>query len=305
MNAILLPLILAGHIKHLPADNTSKLCSGPLVRLCYNPDMFNKQKNFRILVLLTIGALICLAAFATWAIHRSSGGQKYIGTSHIWLTGATDENFINYYQLGYELTDLIVGCDDDAEAEVKTKYRDNQLKITLSTNITRHYYYGGPLCEAMPIPYRGSIDIDKNWLFTGKNLEIDFNGQIHKLVVDKEKYIWYLDEDNKMPLFPDKIAVVTVRLSCDKADGIISSYITENNLRLASSLHEGINVINRIPGMEELVLYDNNVQKAYEAKMKEYEKPRTNNSLIEPQSDCTPYISKPILIQNIDFRRSS
>lgn len=254
------------------------------------------------LSMLFIFIAVIVFIFIGWIVFQKldiSARGSYRGSASVWLSGATDDKFINYYKLEYELNDMQSACSNTSMVKTKIIYNGNRLTVTIFVDEKWAEVTAGDACMSWPKPYHSSIDIDKNWLSSIKELEIDFNGEIKYLKVDQAKYIWYIDESIKMPFIPDKVAVVKVSRSCNDPMGISSRYVTENSLKLASELHEGIELINEAPNEQVLITYDNNAEKAHQIFLDKYMGPSGN--YIKDVPDCTPYISKPVLNHRIDI----
>lgn len=266
--------------------------------------MNKNQKNFgsiRLSILFILIAIIFVIFLGFFMIQKQNNNNEgtYNGSKTLWLSGSTDDNFINGYKLDYKLHDLLSACGNTSLVNTKNQYNSNRLTIAIFVDEKWAEITGGDACMSWPSPYQGSVDIDKNWLLSNKDLEINFNGDIRKLTVDKKKYIWYIDENIKMPFIPDKVAVAGISRSCGDSMGISSRYVTENSLKLASELHEGIELINETPDEQVLITYDNNAEKAHQIFLDKYMGPSGN--YIKDVPDCTPYISKPVLNHRIDI----
>lgn len=130
----------------------------------------------------------------------------------MWLSGGTDDNFINYYNLNYSLPEVLVGCGaSDQETNTSTEFRGATLYVNLTVKkLEAREPDINDLCTANPSPAQGRIDIDKEWL-AASSLKILFNDIEKEITIDHNERLWFMDETNKMPFYPDGVAVLKCR----------------------------------------------------------------------------------------------
>jgi hypothetical protein len=260
--------------------------------------MLKNPKGFGligVLVGLFVVAAICLTGYAVYSrTDRSDDGNKntkptspedlYTGKIHVWLSGATDDNFINYYKLDYNLPELLIGCNEDITGRVDelTSYDKKQLVIQIVAKVEPAPKTTGVGCQALSSPHKGSIDLDKEWLVQGGALELIVNNRTYTLTVDEKNYTYSLDSSNVMPFYPDKVGVLDAGPCADYTRDKLLDFAKDNGLKLADEQHPGLEKLYREP--EEVhVIFDDAARTLYR----------------RPYDRCAPYIQKPVLIQSL------
>lgn len=254
---------------------------------------------FGIVLCLLIAAVIGLTGYTVYSRTRSTSktetGNKnnqaanpenlYKGKINTWLSGATDDNFINYYKLDYELPELLVGCAADITADVNelTNYSERKLTVNIVAKVEKIEQTDGPVCQALPSPHQGSVDLNKDWLTQDGELELIVNGREHVLTVDKKNYTFFLDPSNVMPFYPDKIGVLKAALCAGYTRNELLGFASDNKLSLADNKYPGLSKLYRDP--EEVhVVFDDAARAVYK----------------QPYDRCSPHILKPVLIKRLD-----
>lgn len=245
-----------------------------------------------LLTLVLITFIGILSFFAFSRIDTSKKYEEYEGKLGLYLTGATDDNYDNYYKLGFKLEDILTGCgaNDLVDVKTDTKFEHGQLQLAIYASVQKAEDNGDAYCLAIPQPYEGSIDV-KEYLGKEDALDVTVNNNKHTIYVDKAKRTLRLDNSEPIPYYPDKVAVLGT-YPCDRdSTNNLSAFIETNGLTLADLEYPGLNNLYRRPTKEIHIIVDNKAREVAAQYKNQYADESGN--IMSP--DCTPKIFKPNL----------
>lgn len=271
--------------------------------------MKKSQKGFSVIEVLIFLVIVVALGAVGWKVYQSqqqndstfslttgtpqNPNDLYRGNVTTWLSGATDDDYINYYHVKYSLDDIHVSCDDKAHLDTVSKYEGRKLTIDIYARTEQLPENPCLYLDVVdtPHPPSGQVDINKEWLQQGGTLELIIAGKKRTIEVDIAKRTWSIEPSKQMPFYPDKIAVLAA-FPCDQdVKQNLINFATQHNLTQADAQYPGLDGLYVRPTKELHIIYN---EAAIQVEQ-EYE--QTHAPARSPL--CTPRVAKPILIHHL------
>lgn len=285
-------------------------------------NMTKHQKIRMVLSVFVLVAIACVIAF--FIISEASapeGANEELSPDmqnreySLFLNAATDDQFINYYQVGINMP-LDTGIVDfDAgfspgPRQCPLKQETYTLNVTYNANVATlsfdNYKYlenrenlttDDPECKELPAPL-ATVDLDKTWLATDLDKAFKIEGTdsdpFSLILADNNHELTLLDGEavlSRIPFYPDKVAVLATYPCENDTLNQLTEYARAQRLETVDSVYPGLNEVYRRPTKELHIAYTDKARELMQATNKQYED--TGGNILTPP--CTPRITQPIL----------
>lgn len=231
----------------------------------------NRPRVIKAAVLVLV--LLIFAISIIWLVpggateHRLAESIVQEKAHTLYLNGATDDQFINYYKLGLTI-DLdhqdMQFTDDMPPAGPKEcptlvedygidhRYKGNTLVITVDFHRIENragLSAGDKNCKAADRArgYKKDLDIDKNWLTSGEDKIVEITGTKdakYRLAIEDQKLSLYKNGSmsGQIPYYPDGIAVMAaMNNNCpDNMAALMKEYAASLDMALADDRYPGL-----------------------------------------------------------------
>jgi hypothetical protein len=271
-----------------------------------------KQKIFKLITILVVALVPASAAIVYYRLNASKPVYNplvthatYSGPVDVWLSATVDDDYVNHYKLDYKLPKVLLPCEGGGPSVNKqvtydgpnmyVSFEVSQSKPKRETKTSSDgldiMIGDGGGCLATPRAAQASIDIDKGWLLSGNAGYIVVNTKKYNLTVDIEKHVWFMRSNSKMPLYPDRVAMISVFPCHKNVKQELVDYAKKNNLQLADEVYPNLKNLYQRPNEELHVIYDDQAKKL-EANR---ERGLSFSNEYSPQVRCSPRVKPPIV----------